>query len=460
MTLKLKHKIVKAGELLSKDNLLIPASFMVEQLPRVEAKNYGVYGGQAFNKANSLILINKIQAGYYGVDSLTVYYTTKEQNYKHNACMCYVHKDQPLAILTGSFQKKMLRDAEKLQIKNLNHLLPHYMLIGSDPEIFVEDEKGEVIPSFNFLGKKGSCVKTQQGLGVYWDGPQAEFETKPEGCLAYQIDSIQFGMKTLLQEARKYNPKAKLSTKTLMGIPKEVLDTAAEEHIQLGCMPSLNAYDMKSEPVENGRHLPFRSAGGHIHFGMNRTPDQFKLMVKALDAILGVACVSLFQSYDNPARRRYYGMAGEYRLPKHGMEYRTLSNAWLIHPLLTNLVFDLSRKCTVMAEKGFMKYWIATEEEVIKCINECDVKLSQEILKRNKETFIKMFQSCYGIAEENQLEGIFNIFMNGLDVIIKNPNDIEGNWNLSDGKWSLHCENPGATFNEAKVIIAAKKKVA
>jgi len=28
-------------------------------------------------------------------------------------------------------------------------------------------------------------------------------------------------------------------------------------------------------------------------------------------------------------RRRYYGLPGEYRLPKHGLEYRTLSNFWL-----------------------------------------------------------------------------------------------------------------------------------
>src|SRR5580698_5252111 len=48
--------------------------------------------------------------------------------------------------------------------------------IGSDPEIFCENEKGEIIPAFAFLGSK-----TQYGReieGPYWDGFQAEFDTQ------------------------------------------------------------------------------------------------------------------------------------------------------------------------------------------------------------------------------------------------------------------------------------------
>src|ERR1019366_5440055 len=96
-------------------------------------------------------------------------------------------------------------------------------------------------------------------------------------------------------------------------------------------------------------------------------------MVKAMDAIAGVACVALFAKYDNPIRRQYYGLPGEYRLPKHGLEYRALSNAWLIHPLIMNLVIDFARKAAIMGKEGLFSKWKATEQETIDCITNCDV---------------------------------------------------------------------------------------
>jgi hypothetical protein len=66
--------------------------------------------------------------------------------------------------------------------------------------------------------------------------------------------------------------------------------------------------------------VPFRTTGGHIHFGIGKRDDEtVSRMVKALDAIIGVACVSLFDGIDDPRRRRMYGLAGEYRLPEYGV---------------------------------------------------------------------------------------------------------------------------------------------
>ena len=149
--------------------------------------------------------------------------------------------------------------------------------------------------------------------------------------------------------------------------------------------------------------------------------------VKALDKILGVACVSLFANFDDPRRRTMYGLAGEYRLPSHGLEYRTLSNVWLAHPLLFMMVYELARKTIGMAEVKMMEAWDATEEETINCINECDVEKAREILMRNRDVFTALLSSI----NSREADNMFKIYYLGLESIIKDPTDILGNWSIA-----------------------------
>ena len=161
-------------------------------------------------------------------------------------------------------------------------------------------------------------------------------------------------------------------------------------------------------------------------------------MVKALDAILGVACVSLFAKYDDPMRLKLYGLPGEYRLPAHGLEYRSLSNAWLSHPFITNLVFDLARKALVFGEKGYRKYWNASDEEVIRCMVDCDVELAHEIMERNKRLFCGIIKASYNWASDATIEMLYNVFYNGMESAINDPSDFVKNWKLSPSSWIRH----------------------
>jgi hypothetical protein len=164
-----------------------------------------------------------------------------------------VSKDFKVQKLTKASSKAMVKDYIEYKFKNLD--LDHYMTVGSDPEIFVEDKEGQIIPAFNFLGSKEKPNKTAVNHGrggaslgekpLYWDGFQAEFVTAPNNCLAWQVDSVQCGLKGALIEARKHNPDAKLSLKTVMDIPLEMLRDAKDEHVNFGCMPSFNVYNMK-----------------------------------------------------------------------------------------------------------------------------------------------------------------------------------------------------------------------
>lgn len=300
--------------------------------------------------------------------------------------------------------------------------------LGSDPEMFVLNKtNGEVIPSFKFLDKNGGKDKTYDNNKLFWDGFQAEFNISSGSCLDERVASTRHGLKALRDKAVVYNKDAILTIQTTVDISPALMTDALPEHVAFGCTPSKNAYGMEGLKLD-GKDVPFRSAGGHIHYGLDKAlwkdiPDY----VKALDKILGVACVSLFAKYDNPARRKLYGLAGEYRTPPHGLEYRTLSNAWLGHPTIMYIVYELSRKVIAMQQKGLMKFWDATEKETIDCINNCDVDKARAIMKRNDKVFKDLIRSFS--YDDERRDVIYKTFMYGMDVLL-DPTTIDTNWHM------------------------------
>lgn len=152
-------------------------------------------------------------------------------------------------------------------------------------------------------------------------------------------------------------------------------------------------------------------------------------------------------------------MAGEFRLPPHGIEYRVLSNAWLCHPLVMNMVFDLARKVVAFAQLGLMSQWKGSEEETILTIQTCDVAKAREIMDRNKEIYLQLFASCYGGKPENNTH-TFDAFKNGIESIILNPHNIIKNWKIDERTWASHGGGIGKNWSTAKEYIKNNQKVA
>lgn len=389
------------------------------------------------------------------VHAVTMYYKdTRDGNTRGH----YFNGDVSIGKISSRTKEyKVLVEANKLvDIKNLRNSLMHTFAIGSDPEMFVADKKTKkIIPAFNFLKDKVNADKCPDTLNkIYWDGFQAEFETRPGTCLQGQVSDIEFMLRKLQSMGIAHNKDAVVVADTTMDVSADDLQNGKEEHVQFGCMPSFNVYGMEGVKM-HGREVPFRSAGGHLHFGIGKHSEaDIAKMVKALDAICGVACVSFFADMDNKRRRTMYGLAGEYRLPPHGLEYRTLSNAWLCHPLAAHMVFDLARKSLMFGLKGLLEFWKASEEEVIHTINNHDVKQAREILSRNMELFTKIIDSRY--QEETQAKYAANAFLNGVESIIANPTDVVGNWNLNAVRGTLPSDRK--EFRHAfKTIIEGKK---
>lgn len=380
-----------------------------------------------------------------------------------------------LEILPPEKYADLQKKYREYQEKNLDKTLYFSGRVGSDPEIFAETDKGVLVPAFDFLGSKDKPTlapvveghfEIKDGRNAcYWDGFQAEFTTADSFCMGWHVDSIQNGIRGVYEALKKFNKDARLSIKTVFDIDPEAMIEAKPEHVQFGCMPSLNAYGMTGLDLP-GHEVPFRSAGGHIHLSFNdanfKDKETYKKMVKSMDAILGVACVALFGAYDDARRRRMYGMAGEYRLPPHGLEYRVLSNAWLFHPVLANIVFDLGRTAAMFGAKDLMPLWNCTEEETIRVINECDVLGAVNILEANRELMIKLLDVMYKKTDHmdfrKKSEYVFEAMVNGMDSIIANPADIEGNWDLTK-TWRKHGDGKGKNVLQTHLAGLLNKKV-
>lgn len=347
----------------------------------------------------------------------------------------------------------------------IGHIPRMMFSFGSDPELFAKID-GKVLPAWEFLpSKKKPLVDGVMGSGTvqaFWDGFQAEFSVTPSNCLAHPVDLFQLGLKTVLRSAQNLHPDAKIVLDSVVEIPKATLRAAPEEYVLLGCDPSQNAYQMGGEWVMDGRKLPYRFAGGHIHFGgiaTTRDAGEFRMekaipYVKALDSVLGVFCVAAFASFDNPIRRRYYGLAGEFRLPEHGIEYRTLSNSWLCHPGISHLIFELAR-----AVASFQKYdllnWIALEEEVVHIINTCDYVAARKLLRVNEHMLREIFSyTMYNSTLHcTSIDQALRVAFDGVESIVQDPTDLAKNWKLMPGApmWQRHSEGPNANWRTTSI---------
>lgn len=385
-----------------------------------------------------------------------------------------VPRDARIRVLTGRMGDQM-REAFRatIDVREILESNPICGNIGSDPEIFVEDGEGKLLPAPLFLPAKKDAVASEpltydQYVGIkagkaYWDGFQAEFETWVFGCMAACLDSTQAGLKVVLRKARKVAPKAKLSIQSVYEIPLDLMKSAPDEAVVLGCKPSKNAYGLHGEPVPEPRAMRYRCTGVHFHEGIGKHPETtYVKLVKAIDAIAGVACVSLFANFDNPVRRRFYGLPGEYRTPQHGLEYRTLSSSVLCHPAIMNLVFDLCRSALKVGAADIQFVWQADEKEIIDTIRGCDVQQARKILTRNKDVFHKILDWGYLIkgGDKNLMrKHAFQAFLNGVESVVKDPTDVAGNWCL-DGKWVGHSDGKDKNWSLAYRTLEEGKLIA
>ena len=245
-------------------------------------------------------------------------------------------------------------------------IIYHFTVMGCDPELFFEQD-GKVIGAEKVIDEKGLSSRDQSSncndyLPLYYgrdkhfvrDGVQIELNPAPHSCRANMGNEIKCAMKALRSHLKAMQTDIKASFRSVVEVDRAELNSLSEKSRVLGCQPSNNLYDSHAtvsvDPVAYNK----RSAGGHIHIGLAADPSnclqsQLNLMkrremlVPLMDVLVGLPSVMVDRDPLAAERRKVYGRAGEYRLPKHGLEYRTLSNFWLRSYQLMSFVFGLTR---------------------------------------------------------------------------------------------------------------------
>jgi len=280
--------------------------------------------------------------------------------------------------------------------------------LGADPEIFF-DKDGEIVGSERVLTKNPRSVGAYR---VYLDGVQAELKVG-EGTIcretfaSYMTNAFSSLNNALegINERRLALPEGvdrarfNVCYRQVVEVSQAELDSLSKEARALGCAPSFNYYGLVKREVD-GAVYRVRSAGGHMHFGINsenyqyeirvaceRVYEQRRKLVPLFDILMGIPGVLLDRDPDQVIRRQTYGMAGEYRLPDHGIEYRTLSNFWLRSYQLTSLFLGLGRMAITLLTETFTGkddfesalLEKADLDKVVKAIQENDANLAWEV---------------------------------------------------------------------------------
>lgn len=228
-------------------------------------------------------------------------------------------------------------------------------LFGCDPEVFVHDG-GKFIPAHGMIqGTKEEPYKVRNGA-VQVDGLALEFNIDP---VASREDWLRNIRSVEAQLRDMIDPKFNLRAVPSADFVKDDFINLPPAARVLGCDPDYNAYsgERNKVPADAGNE-PYRCAGGHVHIGWLE-PDSANLedqvhihdcsvVVKAMDVTLGL----LSCSFDTDKRRsNVYGGPGAYRVKPYGVEYRTLSNAWLATDDRVNWVFDTAKLTMEILEK-------------------------------------------------------------------------------------------------------------
>lgn len=164
---------------------------------------------------------------------------------------------------------------------------------------------------------------------------------KNPGTMAEMCTYALHDLKRYIEKIDLGKTKLDLYTKSVVNINPDLYipyldDNMVYQGFIFGCDPDLDVteeeYICHTEDVSVH---PYRYGGGHFHFGGNSDQKEFmhshwKPFVQLLAMTVGNICVAESICPEEDRRRvGKYGRPGRYRMPPHGIEYRSPSNAWM-----------------------------------------------------------------------------------------------------------------------------------
>ena len=247
------------------------------------------------------------------------------------------------------------------------------ILIGSDPEVFVKcgDRYISAIDKFEGTKEKPHPVpKLGRGFAMQVDNVLLEYNTPPT-----PKEDIWSNHHTRMLDHLRAVAKEKgctISIDASAEMPEEeLLDPRA---LVFGCEPDFDAWEMSINNPPKCNNPRLRSAGGHIHIGLDCSELHKINLVRFMDMILG----SWATIRDPDTRRKeLYGRPGAMRFKDYGAEYRTISNFWLSNAVHLGTAFALAVHC---AQKHTAINTQKYKETVLKMFRNNDSKIAWTLL--------------------------------------------------------------------------------
>jgi len=211
--------------------------------------------------------------------------------------------------------------------------------LGCDPEIFLRDASGALTASCDKIGGSKWAPRPLpigDGFAIQEDNVAIEFNIPPSSSSEEFQNNINSAMAYIRKEIAEIGLQLTQESAALFP-PMELMYPAAQE---FGCEPDFNAWTKGAiNPRPSAEDKTLRSAGGHVHIGLDVLPskkDALRL-VKLMDLFCSVPAVRM----DNGIlRKELYGKAGAFRPKPYGLEYRTMSNFWVFDSRLIDWVWQ------------------------------------------------------------------------------------------------------------------------
>jgi hypothetical protein len=204
--------------------------------------------------------------------------------------------------------------------------MPNFRL-GADPEAFLQDRTGKILSAIGRIeGDKENPVQVTtfpKGFCYQADNVLVEYNIPPANNakeFIYNNDK----MMAFLNKKMMNEHKCQLAIRASHVMESDQLEDPRA--LVFGCEPDFNVWTLENNPRPKASDPALRSAGGHIHIGLEMSRMDKIMVGRLLDATVGLWSV---QIDPDKQRRLLYGKAGAIRFKPYGLEYRTLSNFWL-----------------------------------------------------------------------------------------------------------------------------------
>ncbi len=241
--------------------------------------------------------------------------------------------------------------------------------MGTDPEFPMIDGDGFLVPPVVLRKQFGLKVTSwddpnhpvftedkRNGVTVMEDGALFELTVKPSINPDDIFRRVQTGLLHLKRIGKEFGLTPLHKPVAKFDFNKYYLDTTDEEVkkcVIAGCDPDKDAIDsaFKSK-IADLTLWKYRGAGGHLHLGVPNMPDLHQNIIPAVQ-LLAITVGNVGTAYTNyveeeKARMQVFGFPGRYRPQNYGevlgIEYRALSNSWLVDKSTVNLVHKASMK--------------------------------------------------------------------------------------------------------------------